>query len=49
MVNLRGSYAVLKNLSLFARVDNLFDKKYEEVSGYGTPGLSVFGGVKVTF
>jgi len=49
LVNLRGSYALNRNLSLFARIDNLFDKKYEEIAGYGTPGLSVFGGVKATF
>lgn len=49
LVNLRGSYALHKNLSLYVRIDNLFDKSYEEVAGYGTPGLSVFGGVKVNF
>jgi vitamin B12 transporter len=49
LVNLKGTYTVLKNLALYVRIDNLFDKKYEEAAGYGTPGLSAFGGVKVTF
>ena len=49
LVNLKGSYALLKNLSLFVRIDNLFDKSYEEAAGYGTPGISAFGGVKVSF
>jgi len=49
LVNLKGSYRLCKNLSLFARIDNLLDSSYEEAAGYGTPGLSVFGGVKVSF
>jgi vitamin B12 transporter len=49
LVNLKGSYLLHKNLSLFVRIDNLFDKSYEEAAGYGTPGISAFGGVKVSF
>ena len=49
LVNLRGSYLVCKNSSLFVRIDNLLDKSYEEAAGYGTPGISAFGGVKVSF
>ena len=49
LVNLKGSYLLLKNLSLFVRIDNLFNKSYEEAAGYGTPGISAFGGVKVSF
>jgi len=49
LVNLKGSYLLHKNLSLFVRIDNLFDKSYEEAAGYGTPGISAYGGIKVTF
>lgn len=49
IVNLKGSYVLHKNLALFVRIDNLLDKSYEEVAGYGTPGLAVYGGVKVTY
>lgn len=49
IVNLKGSYAVHKNLAVFVRIDNLLDESYEEVAGFGTPGISAFGGVKVTF
>ena len=49
LVNLAGSYDITKNLQLFGRVDNLFDREYEEVYGYGTPGISAYGGVKVSF
>lgn len=49
LVYLAGSYDLNSSLSLFARVDNLFDKEYQEVLGFGTPGTSAFGGVKVSF
>ena len=49
LVNLYASYDVYQNVTLFARVENLFDEHYEEVLGYGTPGRAGYGGVKVTF
>jgi vitamin B12 transporter len=48
LVNVSGTYALSKGVSLFARIDNLFNTKYEEAGGYGTPGLSAYGGIKVT-
>jgi vitamin B12 transporter len=49
LVNLAAAYDITKNLQIFGRVDNLFDRKYEEVTGYGTAGISAYGGVKVSF
>lgn len=49
LANLAASYDVSKNLQVFGRVDNLFDKNYEEITGYGTAGISAFGGIKVSF
>ena len=49
LLNLAASYDITKNFQIFGRVDNLFDKDYEEVSGHGTPGLSFFGGIKLSF
>lgn len=49
LVNLAASYDLAKNLRIFGRVDNLFDRDYEEVLGYGTAGISAYGGVKVSF
>jgi len=49
LVNLAASYDISKNFQLFGRVENLLDKEYEEVKGYGTPGLSFFGGMKLNF
>jgi vitamin B12 transporter len=48
LVNLRGSFQLDKQINLFARLDNLFNQYYEEVYGYGTPGFSAYGGVKVS-
>lgn len=49
LVNLKGTYLVYKNLSIFARIDNLLNASYEEVAGYGTPGISAYAGIKVLF
>jgi vitamin B12 transporter len=49
LVNLKGSYALHKNLAIFVRIDNLLDKSYEEAAGYGTPGIAAYGGIKMTY
>jgi vitamin B12 transporter len=49
LVNLAASYDISKNFQLFGRVENLLDKEYEEAKGFGTPGLSFFGGMKLSF
>lgn len=49
LVNLATSYDINKWLRLFARVENLLDRRYEEVKGYGAPGIGGFGGVRVSF
>lgn len=49
VVNLAASYDVAKYLQLFGRIDNLLDRQYEEVLGYGTPGIGAYAGVKVSF
>ena len=49
VINLAGSYQVNQYLNLFARVDNLFDKHYQEILGFGTSGVAGYGGVKVTY
>jgi vitamin B12 transporter len=47
-VDLSGGYDITKNVQLFTRVENLFDREYEDVLGYGTRGFGVYGGVKVS-
>ena len=48
LVNFMASYQVDKTVKLFGRVNNIFNTTYEEVYGYGTPGLSVYLGTKVS-
>ena len=49
VVNLAGSYDVTQYLKTFLRIDNLFDKEYQEVLGFGTSGISAFGGIKLNY
>ena len=46
LVNLNGNYRLDKDFSLFARVNNLFDKHYELAQYYGTSGANVFVGIR---
>lgn len=46
-VDLRAAYAVSKKLELYGRVENATDAHYQDVSGFGEPGLSAFGGARV--
>ena len=48
IVNLAVNYALDSHTKLFARADNLFNTQYEEPLGWLQPGLSVYGGVKLT-
>lgn len=45
VTDLTASYAIDKNLKLFGRVENLFDKDYQTIFGYNQPGRSVFAGL----
>jgi vitamin B12 transporter len=36
-----------RSIRPYVRIVNFFDTRYEEVTGYGTPGLSVFGGLEM--
>lgn len=47
-VDLAASYAVNETIELYGRIENLFDENYQQLSGFGTPGLSAYGGVRLT-
>ena len=49
VVNLAASYKLTDDLRLFGRIENLFDEEYEEVWGYGTPGIGGYAGAEYTF
>jgi len=46
LVNLAAHYDIFSFLRLNVRIENLLDKQYEEIYGYGTAGFSVYGGVR---
>jgi vitamin B12 transporter len=47
LVHAGARYTLSENVQLFARVENLLDKSYQRVLGYGEQGLAAFGGLKV--
>ncbi|WP_447974044.1 TonB-dependent receptor plug domain-containing protein [Nitrospira sp. Kam-Ns4a] len=47
--NLAATYDLTKRVQVYTRVDNLFDRRYEEILFFGTPIRSIYGGVKVNF
>ncbi len=49
LVRLAGSYALTRNVSLTARVENLLDQDYEEVFSYRPSGRAVYAGVQARF
>lgn len=44
-----ASYRLNKNLQAFGRVENLTDRRYEEIQGFGAPRRMVFGGMTLSF
>ena len=49
LVNAALDYEVYPGVTLFARGENLLDEDYQEVLGFGTPGLALYGGLSVKF
>jgi vitamin B12 transporter len=48
-VDLTGRYALSDSVELYGRIENLFDENYQQVLGYGTPGLSGSLGARLRF
>jgi vitamin B12 transporter len=47
LVNLAAYYDLLPFLRLQGRIENLLNEQYEEIYGYGTAGLSIYGGINL--
>ena len=45
--NIGGSWRVVRQVEIFARALNLFDRRYEEVFGYPAPGRTGYVGARV--
>jgi vitamin B12 transporter len=46
--NLAANYALLDNVTLFARINNLFNAQYEDPLGYMHPGFGAYAGLRFT-
>jgi vitamin B12 transporter len=47
LINLAAYYNLFSFLRLQGRIENLLDKQYEEIYGYGTAGFSFYGGINL--
>jgi vitamin B12 transporter len=47
-VNLAANYALRDDVTVFARIDNLLNKQYEDPSGFLRPGFGAFAGIRLT-
>jgi len=49
LVDLRASFSVTERISLYGRVENLFDEQYETIFRYGTPRRAAYAGVRLSY
>lgn len=49
LVNLTARQQLGRHSEFFLRVDNLFNESYEEVRGYGVPGVATYAGFNLTY
>lgn len=47
LVDIMARYRVTDSLVVFGRVENLFDKDYEQVLGFGERGIAAYGGISI--
>lgn len=48
-VDVSSRFVLSDSITVFARIENLLDRHYQQVPGYGTPGLSGFIGARLSF
>ena len=46
--NFAAHYVLVRNVSLFGRINNIFDRRYEDPVGFDRPGFGVFAGIEAT-
>lgn len=47
LVSVKAAYEFTPGWKAYVRGENLLDEKYETITGYGTAGLTVFGGIQM--
>ena len=48
-VDMTARYEVTENIEAYGRVENLFDTNYQQILGYGTPGVSGTMGLRLRY
>jgi vitamin B12 transporter len=48
LAHVSGSWTASRNVRFFARLENVFNRRYEEIRGYGTVGRSFFAGTALS-
>jgi vitamin B12 transporter len=48
-LDMNADYKLNERVSLFTRLENLTNAHYQEVRNYGTPGRSIYGGLRATW
>src|SRR5256714_7300090 len=49
LVNLAADYDLGRGITVFARIDNLLDRRYENPTGFQRPGFAAYAGMRVVF
>ncbi|MGD2294489.1 MAG: TonB-dependent receptor [Candidatus Aminicenantes bacterium] len=49
LVNATASFALISSAQIYLRIENILNTHYEIIKGFGTPGFSAFGGLKLHF
>ena len=49
LANIATTYMINKSVQIYGRVENLFNRDYVVYTGYNTPGIAGYAGVKVSF
>lgn len=49
LVNLAADYDLGRGFTVFARIDNLLDHRYENPTGFQRPGFGAYAGLRVAF
>jgi outer membrane cobalamin receptor len=49
VIDVTSSFALNASVQLFARIDNVFDQRNEEILGYNPSGRAASAGVRVHF
>ncbi|WP_375380601.1 TonB-dependent receptor plug domain-containing protein [uncultured Sphingomonas sp.] len=49
LLAVRASYPVTHNVSVYGRVENLADQRYQTIYQYGQPGRAAYGGIRLSY